>query len=160
MNLELIRSKDDFVLWFKEHLNRLNGIGSIWTVDLDPTEAAPDVTVEFEGKRVNFELAFLIINKRGIIWRLSKLQRQWHHDCAKLGKRTALLAIVNEKNFNTLILVRSDRIPLTLSSRSRDSGCTDGTVDALLCGKQGQDERDIILTMLEIVFQPDYWIEE
>jgi hypothetical protein len=162
MKLENINSEGNLRRWFGDILKGLAGVTHKWVEPntlLGSAIGAPDIDVGFDRKKVGLELKYLYVLRKGIKWTVRPAQRSYHHMLARRGGRSALLAIVNDKNINTLILVRGDKIPLRDYASHPSSGCIDGRCDITRILPE-TDDRETVLTMLEILFSEEYWGED
>jgi hypothetical protein len=159
MQLENINGEGDLRRWLGAQLKLLAGVNYHWiepNILLGSTVGAPDIEVGFDNKKIGLELKYLEVKRKGIKWTVRPVQRQYHHSLARRGGRSAILAIVNDKNENTLILVRGDKVPLRDYSSHPQSGCIDGKCDITRILPE-IDDKETVLTTLELLFSEEYW---
>jgi hypothetical protein len=159
MKLSNVENENDVRKWLSQHLKVLKGVSYQWiepNVMLGSTMGAPDINIKFDRRTVGLELKFLEVTNKGIKWTVRPVQRRYHHMLARAGGRSALMGIVHDE-LNTLILVRGDKIPLRDYASHPDSGCPNGKASIVHIGNDLDNEQDMVLTMLELLFSEEFW---
>lgn len=129
MEISAISSEQDLRQWLSEQVktwnkNHQEKVGHVW---IEPgfgsTNGIPDASLSFRSLEYGVELKHFKVTAKGVCYKIRPVQRRYNVMGVRNGKRLFVLATIDRTNYNELVMIRGDKVPLRDYCCELGSGC-------------------------------------